>query len=203
MEFCADGFHDYNCVHASTETWRRVLAVDSRKSLIGVNIFVAAAANFRCGKQRHIMCNKLVGRPMEILLVEDNLLQARLAIESLKTGQMAHRMTLIMDGEEALEFLRQRGMFAKAPRPDLILLDLRLPKIDGLKVLAEIRSDDGLKSIPVVVMTASKDDEDEQRCEMLDVEHYITKPVDLEKFLAVVKQLKRHWQADVILPAQS
>jgi CheY-like chemotaxis protein len=137
---------------------------------------------------------------MEILLIEDSLLQARLAIESLKAGQVKHRMTLIMDGEESLEFLHRRGMFAKAPRPDLILLDLRLPKIDGLEVLSDIRSDDGLKSIPVVVMTASEDHEDKQRCELLDVECYITKPVDLEKFLTVVKQLKRHWQTDVILP---
>jgi CheY-like chemotaxis protein len=81
-------------------------------------------------------------------------------------------------------------MFARAPRPDLILLDLRLPKIDGLEVLSEIRSDSGLKSIPVVVMTASEDDDDKQRCEMLDVECYITKPVNLKKFMAVVKKLK-------------
>jgi chemotaxis family two-component system response regulator Rcp1 len=146
------------------------------------------------------MANKLVGRPMEILLVEDDLLEARLTIESLKTGQVQHRMTLIMDGEEALDFMHQRGVFAKAPRPDLILLDLRLPKIDGLKVLSEIRSHFGLKSIPVVVMTASENNEDKRECEMLNVECYITKPVNLESFLAVVKQLKRYWQADVILP---
>lgn len=138
---------------------------------------------------------------MEILLVEDSLLQARMAIKALETGHVKHRMTLVMDGEEALEFLHRRGVFAKAPRPDLILLDLRLPKIDGLEVLSEIKFDYDLKSIPLVVMTSSEDDEDKQRCEMLNVECYIKKPVELEKFLAVVKQLKSHWQADVILPA--
>src|ERR1700675_1630710 len=138
------------------------------------------------------MANKLVGRPMEILLIEDDLLEARLTIESLKVGQVKHRMTLIMDGEEAIEFLHQRGVFAKAPRPDLILLDLRLPKMDGLEMLTEIRSDFSLMNIPVVGMTSSDDDEDKQRCAMLDVECYITKPVDLEKFLVVVKKLKRH-----------
>ena len=151
-------------------------------------------------KGRRVVCNKLVGRPMEILLIEDSFVQARLAIESLKAGQVKHRMTLVMDGEEALDFLRQRGVFARAPRPDLILLDLRLPKFDGLEVLAEIRSDEALKNIPVVVMTSSPDAEDKRQCEMLDVECYITKPVDMHKFLAIVKQLKKYWQADVILP---
>lgn len=140
---------------------------------------------------------------MEILLIEDSLLQARLAIESLKSGQVKHRMTLVMDGEEALAFLHRRGVFAKAPCPDLILLDLRLPKIDGLEVLSDIKSDDALKTIPVVIMTASQEEADRRECEQLEIDCYITKPIDLQKFLAIVKQFERSWQADVILPTLS
>ena len=104
--------------------------------------------------------DQVVGRPMEILLVEDGLLDARVTIASLKEGLTHHRLTLIRDGEEALEFVRQEGRFARAPRPDLILLDLMLPKKSGTEVLDELRSDYSLKEIPVVVMTASDDEED-------------------------------------------
>ena len=142
-----------------------------------------------------------VGRPMEILLVEDDFLQSRLTIEALKRGNIKHRMTLVCDGQEALDFLWRRGVFARAPRPDMILLDLRLPKVDGLEVLEELKGDLDLKQIPVVVMTSSRDEEDRLRCQMLQVEAYIVKPVDLGKFLSLVRQLKRFWHADVILPA--
>lgn len=142
-----------------------------------------------------------VGRPMEILLVEDSLMDARVTMEALKTSQMKHRLTLIRDGEEALEFLNQQGKFARAPRPDVILLDLHLPKRDGLEVLSEVRGDFDLKSIPVVVLTSSDAEEDRERCRVLDVDSYITKPVNLSKFLDVVRQLKRFWLKDVILPA--
>jgi CheY-like chemotaxis protein len=137
---------------------------------------------------------------MEIMLVEDDLLQSRLTMEALKRGHIQHRMTLVRDGQEALNFLWRRGVFAKAPRPDLILLDLRLPKVDGLDVLEEIKGDLELKQIPVVIMTSSQDEEDRLRCQMLQVEAYIVKPVDLNKFLSLVKQLKRFWHEDVILP---
>jgi CheY-like chemotaxis protein len=96
--------------------------------------------------------------------------------------------------------LRQQGRFARAPRPDLILLDLFLPKRNGLEVLEEVRSDYGLKDIPVVVLTSSDADEDKVKCELYQVDSYITKPVNLKKFLAVVKELKRFWLNDVILP---
>ena len=96
-----------------------------------------------------------IGRPMEILLVEDGLVDARLTIGALQHGGFRHRLTLVRDGEEALEFIFQRGKFALAPRPDLILLDLMLPKRSGLEVLHEVKSHEGLKEIPVVVMTAS------------------------------------------------
>ena len=137
---------------------------------------------------------------MEIMFVEDDLLQSRLTIEALKRGNVQHRMSLLRDGQEALDFLWRRGVFVRAPRPDLILLDLRLPKVDGTEVLAEIKGDLELKQIPVVIMTSSEDEEDRLRCQMLQVESYIVKPVDLGKFLSLVRQLKRFWHEDVILP---
>jgi CheY-like chemotaxis protein len=143
---------------------------------------------------------ELVGRPMEILLVEDGLMDARVTIEALRNGQIQHRLTLIRDGVEAMEFLNQSGKFLQAPRPDLVLLDLMLPKKSGLEVLTEIRDDYDLKELPVVVLTASEDGEDKVKCQMFSVDAYITKPVNLEKFLDVIKQLKRFWLDDVILP---
>ena len=147
------------------------------------------------------MTKELVGRPMEILLVEDGLMDARVTIEALKEGDVKHRLTLIRDGMEALEFLNQRGKFIKAPRPDLVLLDLMLPKKNGLEVLAEIRADYDLRKLPVVVLTASEAEEDKIRCQLLAVDAYVTKPVNLAKFLAVIKQLRQYWMDDVILPA--
>ena len=137
---------------------------------------------------------------MEILLVEDNLIDAKLAISALKKGDIQHRLTLIRDGEEALEFLEQRGKFVRAPRPDLILLDLFLPRVDGRGLLRQLKQRQGLQSIPIVVLTASEFDDDRADCEHLQVDSYMTKPVNLDKFLDVVKELKRYWLADVILP---
>ncbi|QDU95010.1 response regulator [Lignipirellula cremea] len=146
------------------------------------------------------MYENLIGRPMEILLVEDSLIHARVTIGALKNGHVKHRLTLIRDGQEAVEFLRRIGKFSRAPRPDLVLLDLRLPKLDGLEVLAEIRADDDLQDLPVVVMTASDDDSDREQCELFGVASYVPKPVNLDKFLMLVRQLKRYWSEDVILP---
>ena len=138
---------------------------------------------------------------MEILLVEDNLIDAKLAIAALKKGEIKHRLTLIRDGEEALEFLQQRGKFARAPRPDLILLDLLLPRINGRELLHQLKQDEKLQSIPVVVLTASDIEDDRIDCEHHHVDSFMTKPVNLDKFLDVVRQLKRYWlEADVILP---
>jgi CheY-like chemotaxis protein len=142
-----------------------------------------------------------VGRPMEILLVEDSLTHAKLAIGMLEKVKFKHRVTLVRDGEEAIQFIFREGRFAQAPRPDLILLDLELPKKDGRAVLAEVKADFDLKEIPIVVLTASEDDEDRARSEFLNVQYYMTKPVNVEKFVDVVRQLKRFWHADVILPA--
>ena len=142
-----------------------------------------------------------IGRPMEILLVEDGLVDARLAIGALEQSGFRHRLTLVRDGDEALEFIYQRGKFAQAPRPDLILLDLMLPKRSGLEVLNEVKSQNGLRQIPVVIMTASEAEDDKLQCDTMKVDGYIVKPVNFEKFLDLVRKLKRFWLDDVVLPS--
>lgn len=144
----------------------------------------------------------VVGRPMEILLVEDNLADAGLAMDALKCGGLRHRLTLTVDGIETMAFLRQQGIFHRAPRPDLVLLDLGLPKKDGREVLAEMREDKNLKSIPVVVLTASAGDEDYLKSQLMEVDGYMVKPVDMAKFLEMVRRLRHRWLSEVILPAE-
>ncbi|MBS0262435.1 MAG: response regulator [Planctomycetes bacterium] len=146
------------------------------------------------------MPRETVGRPMEILLVEDNWDDARLAYEFLRDASIPHRLTWLWDGEEALEFLYRKGKYGRVPHPDLILLDLGLPRIDGREVLSRVKADSELMQIPVVVMTASKDHEDLLRSEHLEVDGYMLKPVDLDKFFDLVKELQRFWHADLILP---
>jgi two-component system, chemotaxis family, response regulator Rcp1 len=146
------------------------------------------------------MSTRTIGRPMEVLLVEDSLLDARLTINALKKGSLQHRLTLILDGQEAMEFLLQQGRFALAPRPDLILLDLLLPKMNGLEVLAEVKRHPDLKDIPIVILTAADDADIRDQVESYQVEHFIRKPVNFDGFLRVVKELKHHWHHDLILP---
>lgn len=146
------------------------------------------------------MQRETVGRPMEVLLVEDSVPAARLAIGGLKRGQFEHRLTWLRDGEQASQFLHCEGVYRQAPQPDLILLDLGLPGKDGREVLAEIRSNDRLSSIPVVVMTASTDQQDVLVSEDLSVQAYLVKPVDLEKFFELITELKSYWKADMIVP---
>lgn len=146
------------------------------------------------------MSNDTVGRPLEVLLVEDDLEDAGLTFEALKQGEVPCRISLVRDGEEALEFLRKSGKYARAPRPDIILLDIQLPKLDGRGVLAVIKKDDDLGSIPVVVMTVSAAHKQILEEENLRVESYLTKPFDLQQFLSVVKSLRRYLLDDVILP---
>jgi CheY-like chemotaxis protein len=138
---------------------------------------------------------------MEILLVEDSLLDARVTIQALQDGEVQHRLTLVRDGQEALDFLYRRGRFSQAPRPDLILLDLMLPKLGGREVLADLRGEPGLREIPVVILTASEAQEDKLACERLEIDSYIVKPVNGEKFLRVIRQLKRFWLDDVVIPS--
>ena len=137
---------------------------------------------------------------MELLLVEDSLSDVRLTTMALRQGNIAHRLMIARTGEEAVDFLHRRGIFAQAPRPDLILLDLRLPKMDGQEVLDLVKADFDLKDIPVVIMTMSRDEEDLVRCQRLNVDAYVTKPVDLEKFLDLVRDLKHFWHEGMILP---
>jgi DNA-binding response OmpR family regulator len=135
---------------------------------------------------------------MEILLVEDSVPAARLTMGALKRGGIAHRMTWLSDGEEAIEFLHRRGKYARVPPPDLVLLDLILPGQSGQEVLKVIRSSAELKKTPVVVMTAA--DEASASPATLDVEGFLRKPIDLDEFLAIVDRLKDHWKVDMILP---
>jgi CheY-like chemotaxis protein len=146
------------------------------------------------------MSRSTVGRPMEILLVEDNLEDARVTLQALTQDNMLCRVSLVRDGEEAMRFVHREGVFAQAPRPDLILLDLELPKKDGRQVLTEIRADDSLKSMPVVVLTASLVQKAVLQAQNLHVDDFMTKPVDLEQFIRVVKSLRRTWMAELLLP---
>ena len=139
--------------------------------------------------------------PVEILLVEDNPGDVRLTKEALKEGKVYSNLHWAKDGVEALEFLRKQSKFADSPRPDIILLDLNLPKKDGREVLAEIKNDDDLKSIPVVILTTSKAEEDVLRSYELHANCYVTKPVDLEKFIVVVQSIDKFWLTVVTLPS--
>lgn len=139
-------------------------------------------------------------RPVEILLVEDNPGDERLTREALKEGKVYSNLHWVKDGVEALEFLRRQGKYSSAPRPDIILLDLNLPKKDGREVLSVIKRDHELKQIPVVVLTTSKAEEDVLKSYELHANCYVTKPVDLEKFIHVVQSIDRFWLTVVTLP---
>lgn len=144
----------------------------------------------------------IVGRPAEILLVEDNPGDVRLARESLKECKLLNNLSVVGDGVEAMAFLRKNGKHANATRPDLILLDLNLPKKDGREVLAEIKTDEELKRIPVVILTTSKAEEDILRTYGLHANCYITKPVDLDQFVKIVKSVHDFWFEIVRLPLE-
>lgn len=138
---------------------------------------------------------------VEILLVEDNPLDVRLALEALRDDKVANQVHVVRDGEEALEYLQRRGRHSGALRPDLILLDLNLPKVDGREVLARIKADPSLRRIPVVVMTASQVDSDLMRSFELDVACYVTKPIDFAQLSTIVRSVDRLWFSIVTLPA--
>jgi len=140
------------------------------------------------------------GNPVEILLVEDNEGDARLAQEALRDSKIINNVSVVEDGVEAMAFLHKRGKYANSSRPDLVLLDLNLPKKDGREVLAEIKADDDLKRIPVVILTTSKAEEDIIRSYDLHANCYITKPIDLTQFMKVVKSIEDFWLTVVKLP---
>jgi chemotaxis family two-component system response regulator Rcp1 len=139
-------------------------------------------------------------KPIEILMVEDNEGDVLLAMEALKGAKVANKVSVIRDGVEALEFLRRRGSFSAAPRPDLVLLDLNLPRKDGRSVLSEMKSDPSLKSIPVVVLTSSKAEEDVIRAYDLQANCYIVKPVDFGNLMQIVSAIESFWLTVVKLP---
>jgi two-component system, chemotaxis family, response regulator Rcp1 len=138
---------------------------------------------------------------IQVLLVEDNPGDVRLTKEALKEGKLLNQLTVVGDGVEALSFLRKEGIYAEAPQPELILLDLNLPKKDGREVLAEIKADPHLRRIPVVVLTTSSSEEDILKIYDLHANCYITKPVDLEQFMGVVKSIEDFWVSVVKLPS--
>jgi chemotaxis family two-component system response regulator Rcp1 len=146
------------------------------------------------------MSSQMIGKPVEILLVEDSPGDVRLTVEALKDAKVRNELHVVEDGVEALAFLRQEGAYADAPRPDVILLDLNLPKKDGREVLAEIKGDPNLRRIPVVVLTVSQAEEDILKTYDLHANCYITKPVDLDQFIKVVRSIEDFWLTVVRLP---
>ena len=146
------------------------------------------------------MNTKLTGRSVEILLVEDDPADVLLTQEALLGSKIRNNLHVVDDGVEALAFLRQEGTYRDVPRPDLILLDLNMPRKDGREVLADIKEDPGLKTIPVAVLTTSSQDEDILKSYELHANCYITKPVGLEQFATVVQSLDDFWFTIVKLP---
>lgn len=140
------------------------------------------------------------GKPIEILLVEDNGADVRLTKEALKEGKVLNNLSVVANGVEAIDFLHRKGKYADSPHPDLILLDLNLPKKNGYEVLGEIKNDPDLKRIPVVVLTISKSEEDIMKSYNLHANCYISKPVGLDKFIKVVKSVEDFWLTIVKLP---
>jgi len=141
-----------------------------------------------------------LGRPVEILLVEDNPGDVDLTRETLQDSKLLNHMNVVGNGVEAMAYLRRQGKYAEATRPDLILLDLNLPKKDGREVLAEVKADDRLRRIPVVVLTTSSAEQDILQTYDLHANCYITKPVNLDQFSAVVRAIKEFWFTIVKLP---
>jgi CheY-like chemotaxis protein len=139
--------------------------------------------------------------PIEILLVEDNPGDARLTAEALRNTKIRNKLSIVEDGVEALSFLRQEGAYAKETLPDLIILDLNLPRMDGRELLAVIKADPALRRIPVVVMTSSRAEEDVCRSYDLHANCYISKPLDLMQFIKVVQSIESFWLTVVRLPS--
>lgn len=139
-------------------------------------------------------------KSIEILLVEDSPSDAALTAEALETGKITNNLNRVVDGVEAMQYLRREGRYAKAVRPDLIMLDLNLPRKDGREVLKELKNDPSLKIIPVIVLTTSRADQDILQSYHLNANCYITKPVDFQQFIDVVKSVEHFWLSVVTLP---
>jgi two-component system, chemotaxis family, response regulator Rcp1 len=144
--------------------------------------------------------HKEQGNPIEILLVEDSPSDTELTLEALKDFKVRNHVSVVEDGVQAMQFLHRQDPYAEALRPDLIMLDLNLPRKDGREVLADIKSDDQLKTIPIVVLTTSRADQDILRAYQLNANCYINKPVDFNQFLDVVRSIESFWLFVVTLP---
>ena len=144
--------------------------------------------------------NLKTARPIEILLIEDSPSDAALTIEALQAGKIVNNLNRVADGVEAMAYLRKQGEFTESSRPDLIMLDLNLPKKDGREVLQELKSDPSLKLIPVIVLTTSRADKDVLQSYALNANCFITKPVDFQQFIDVVRSIERFWLSVVTLP---
>ncbi len=149
------------------------------------------------------MTNAQVGRPIEILMVEDDEQDVDLTVRALRDGKVRNVLHAVSDGEEALDYLYRRGKHAEAARPDLILLDLNLPKMDGREILAEIKKDPGLRIIPVVILTTSDAHKDVLESYHLHANCYVNKPVNLDQFIRVVRSIEDFWMTIVVLPPQT
>ena len=145
---------------------------------------------------------RMGSEPIEVLLVEDNPGDVRLTREALRDGKVHNNLSVAPDGVEALAFLRRQGKYADAPRPDVILLDLNLPKKDGREVLEEIKADPSLARIPVVILTSSEAERDIAQAYALHANCYVTKPVDLDQFITVVRSIEDFWFTIVKLPPE-
>ncbi len=142
------------------------------------------------------------GRAAEVLLVEDSPGDVRLTREALKEGKVRNNLNVVPDGVEAMAYLRREGQYAGATRPDIVLLDLNMPRKDGREVLAEMKADDSLKRIPVVILTTSEAEQDILRTYDLHANCYLTKPVDLDQFISIVKSVEDFWLTIVKLPSE-
>lgn len=150
-----------------------------------------------------MMKKNSVGKPIEILLIEDNPGDIRLTVEALNESKIINNLNIVMDGEEALNYLKKKGKFSGRKRPELILLDLNLPKKDGREILAEIKADENLKLIPVVILTTSEAEEDILKTYQLHANCYITKPVNIDQFIKVVQTIGDFWFSIVKLPPEN
>ncbi len=148
------------------------------------------------------MTDEHLDKPANILLVEDNPADARLTVEALKEARALNELSTVQDGAEAIDFLRRRGRHAHAPRPDVIFLDLNLPKKNGIEVLREIKTDPEFGRIPVVVLTSSRAEQDIVRSYNLQANCFVTKPVELDAFLEMVKSIEVFWMTVVSLPGR-
>jgi len=146
------------------------------------------------------MASRQQGRPIEILLVEDNPGDIRLTQEALGGNKVRNNMAVVQDGAEAMAFLRREAQYADSPRPDLILLDLNLPRIDGREVLRRIKNDNELRLIPVVILTTSREEQDVLKAYGLYANCYVAKPVELEQFMEIVRAIESFWLTVVTLP---